>query len=421
MSDSEISPPPRCKRNSLPRKIQEAANNVKRPSAKSSVASSVSKRQNTQEPPPKVIAHHYKSIGNNNSNRLLPPPHPSHHLTNNCNVSTPSQNVRNNNEEHIYESLEIGNKDLRLSTDVQCWPWPRQSSLPPAKAVAPTPKTPTTNLAKSIQSSLRSVSLGRGLEPLPSRGRTLLQRLQGLRRSFNSREKVHYCPVPVPPSCEQQTSLPRRDDPDWVFFRGFGAKRREDVEPYVVNHGPLLTVVASNETRPIAPPRRKRPQRMLTDTQMQPLRRSLSFTDAHFIAQAVYEGDTKLIEELYPDFPRSEPIYAVVDKSKKRHSRLADSADKNGNICEQDQVLLPVCPEESRSNSSSSARNSSPTKPAQQQRTPHLQIVEDVNNAGANLSEDKEVTIASSSVMFVQQAETNVSKAGESIFYIFRG
>ena len=76
----------------------------------------------------------------------------------------------------------------------------------------------------------------------------------------------------------------------------------QDMEPYAVNHGPLLTVANCVET-PKAPPRRKRPQRKL-DKEMQPLRRSLSFTDAHFIAQAVYEGDTKLIEELYPDFPR---------------------------------------------------------------------------------------------------------------------
>ena len=75
------------------------------------------------------------------------------------------------------------------------------------------------------------------------------------------------------------------------------------MEPYAVNHGPLLTVANCVET-PKAPPRRKRPQRRPLDKEMQPLRRSLSFTDAHFIAQAVYEGDTKPIEELYPDFPR---------------------------------------------------------------------------------------------------------------------
>ena len=78
--------------------------------------------------------------------------------------------------------------------------------------------------------------------------------------------------------------MPRRsDDPDWVYFRGFGGT------PYAVNHGPLLTVENCVET-PKAPPRRKRPQQRLQNSQ-KPLRRSLSFTDAHYIAQAVYEGD----------------------------------------------------------------------------------------------------------------------------------
>ena len=101
------------------------------------------------------------------------------------------------------------------------------------------------------------------------------------------------------------------------FFRGFGAKKREEVEEtYSAIHGPLLTVHHRIEDTPRAPPRRKRPQRLLTTSEDNeeapplPLRRSLSFTDAHYIAQAMCEGDTKLIEELYPDFPRSEPIYA---------------------------------------------------------------------------------------------------------------
>ena len=47
------------------------------------------------------------------------------------------------------------------------------------------------------------------------------------------------------------------------------------------------------------------------------------------LAQAMYEGDTKLIEELYPDFPRSEPIYAgtylsLFRKSKDNFSFLLD-------------------------------------------------------------------------------------------------
>ena len=99
------------------------------------------------------------------------------------------------------------------------------------------------------------------------------------------------------------------------FNRGFGAKKREDVEPYAAIHGPLLTVSHPAEDTPKAPPRRKRPQRLINAEDGEkspsiPLRRSLSFTDAHYIAQAMCEGDTKLIEELYPDFPRSEPIYA---------------------------------------------------------------------------------------------------------------
>ena len=74
-------------------------------------------------------------------------------------------------------------------------------------------------MAKTIQSSLRSVSLGRGIEPATfTRGRTLLQRgWAGLRRSFNSREKVHQPVTAVQSAAE----VPRRtDDPDWVFFRG---------------------------------------------------------------------------------------------------------------------------------------------------------------------------------------------------------
>merc|ERR1712223_612025 len=140
-------------------------------------------------------------------------------------------------DEHIYESLDIKKlistsklppappptsqktdlpppskckNDLRLSTEVQCWPWPRQSSLPAsatsaamASTTSPTAakKGPTAssstattstaassststsghNFARSIQSSLRSVSLGRNCDPPPGgssigpRGRTLLQ------------------------------------------------------------------------------------------------------------------------------------------------------------------------------------------------------------------------------------------------------
>ena len=71
-----------------------------------------------------------------------------------------------------------------------------------------------------------------------------------------------------------------------LFFRGFGSKKREDVEPYATAvHGPMLTVHHQDEDTPRAPPRRKRPQRLLNDEEAPPLplRRSLSFTDAHYI------------------------------------------------------------------------------------------------------------------------------------------
>ena len=189
--------------------------------------------------------------------------------------------------------------------------------------------------------------------------------------------------------------MPRRsDDPDWVYFRGFGGT------PYAVNHGPLLTVENCVET-PKAPPRRKRPQQRLQDSQ-KPLRRSLSFTDAHYIAQAVYEGDAKLIEELYPDFPRSEPIYAVVDKSKKRQSRLLNESEPEplpvevptGSGCP-----LPACIEVSREGSSarscsSGAGGTTATveKPAQRIQTedvlassdPRGEQREDKNDLNAN-------------------------------------
>ena len=106
--------------------------------------------------------------------------------------------------------------DLRLSTEVQCWPWlPKQGSLPTQKTTLNSPAIKKSSfLANSIQSKLRSVSLGRGSEP-PRSAPTILQRFSNLRRSLN-RDRFR--------SQESQTSnantLNRRpDDPDWVFFR----------------------------------------------------------------------------------------------------------------------------------------------------------------------------------------------------------
>ena len=119
-------------------------------------------------------------------------------------------------------------------------------------------------------------------------------------------------------------------DQDWVFFRGFSGQRREQLNSLLLDpcdpHGPFLGVASASLLSPEPPPRRRTRPRRRSDEAGQygaPLRRSLSLTDAHFIAQAVCEGDSELIQELYPEFPRSEPIYAVVDKSKKRRNRPA--------------------------------------------------------------------------------------------------
>jgi hypothetical protein len=165
-----------------------------------------------------------------------------------------------------------------------------------------------------------------------SRSLTFFQRLGGAlgrRNSFRttatSRQRSL---LPFPPV------ITYPHDQDWVFFRGFSGKRRDEVNSTAsstsaatqsANHGPLLGVTSSS-LHPVPPPRRRtRPRRTLLpydgERPAKELRRSLSLTDAHFIAQAVCEGDAALIQELYPNFPRSEPIYAVVDKLKKKRNR----------------------------------------------------------------------------------------------------
>ncbi len=186
----------------------------------------------------------------------------------------------------------------------------------------------------------------------------LQQKLGGLRRSFSfrssssSQQKLPRSVKLIRQQEDQQRVKQLNNcDQDWVFFRGFGGKRREDldlIEPYAVSHGPLLAIKPL-APQPQAPPRRKRPRRDAPQcdnnnikeelTEERPLRRTLSLTDAHFIAQAVYEGDARLIEELYPDFPRSTPIYASIDKTKKERDRLRRANNNNGNSKRQQQQL----------------------------------------------------------------------------------
>ena len=113
MSDLEISPPPRTKRNSLPRKIEDSS------AAKKPVVPNKNVPNNNKKfvLPPKssnvITTGHYKSIGNNNNNRL-PPPHPPQNPNSGQNLtsqivrnSRKNGSITNNQEEHIYESLDI--------------------------------------------------------------------------------------------------------------------------------------------------------------------------------------------------------------------------------------------------------------------------------------------------------------------------
>ena len=95
-------------------------------------------------------------------------------------------------------------------------------------------------------------------------------------------------------------------------------------------------------------------------------------------------GDAKLIEELYPDFPRSEPIYAVVDMSKKRQSRLLNEEVPSSAV-EVPIGCLPACVEVSREGSSARSCSSSSAVEQQQQSKPaqRIQTVEDVTVSSA--------------------------------------
>jgi len=105
-----------------------------------------------------------------------------------------------------------------------------------------------------------------------------------------------------------------------VFFRGFSGVNKVEYEAPCSPPGALLR---DKYSQPTAPPRQKRPKNKST--------RSLSLTDADIITEAVTRGRTLRIEEIYPDFPRSTPIYAVVDKSKKRGANRCQRSQEGDN------------------------------------------------------------------------------------------
>jgi hypothetical protein len=145
---------------------------------------------------------------------------------------------------------------------------------------------------------------------------TLFQRLSSLRLSFNSHDRRAKITTPH-----------LMTDNESGFFAGIAAGKRRPLAPYEVSHGPNL-VIKPLVQLPKAPPKRRRPKRrgLRTSIHNGCGERSLSFTDAQFIAQAVMEGDTRLIEELYPNFPSSsDPIYTVIKKNRRPRTSLLGS------------------------------------------------------------------------------------------------
>ena len=97
-----------------------------------------------------------------------------------------------------------------------------------------------------------------------------------------------------------------------------------------------------------------------------------------------FSGDAKLIEELYPDFPRSEPIYAVVDMSKKRQSRLLNEEQPQPSSVEVPIGCLPACVEVSREGSSARSCSSSAEQQQSKPAGQRIQTVEDVTLSSAH-------------------------------------
>jgi hypothetical protein len=163
--------------------------------------------------------------------------------------------------------------------------------------------------SRLIEEARRTNSLPLNTAPLPAprtHGDRFFQRLSNLRRSFNTTDYRRA-------GGKIRPHINRRDSP---FFEGIPPEphRRTGKAPKVAVHGwlavpPLLPLYR--------PPARKYPGCAPTAaSDGLRLRRSLSFSDARAIAQSVADSDPKVIQELYPGFPFSDPIYTVIDRAK---------------------------------------------------------------------------------------------------------
>ncbi len=163
-------------------------------------------------------------------------------------------------------------------------------------------------VAQSVESSPR---LQHPHKLFKSSSTNFFQRLSSLRLSLTERRSV-----------SQAKITPHLTNSNAGFFQGISGNCKLLPAPYTIKHSvnlvipPLLPV--TRQTGAVPARRRKRPRRLPPPGAVRSAktRRSFSFTDAQFIAQAAYEGDADLIHELYPGFPHSEPIYNLTKPKK---------------------------------------------------------------------------------------------------------
>jgi hypothetical protein len=156
-------------------------------------------------------------------------------------------------------------------------------------------------------------------------GDNFFQRLTNLRRSFNTADQKSRSAQKIRPHLTQSNT---------PFFQGITYVKRPTSRPGKIIHSPYLVILPIIKS--YKPPIRKYHLQRLSPIRKTSedcgLKRSFSFSDAQFIAQAVADGDSKVINELYPGFPFSESIYTVIDRAKNTKSEkkvLEDLSNKS--------------------------------------------------------------------------------------------
>ena len=202
--------------------------------------------------------------------------------------------------------------------------------------------------SRLLEEARRTNSLPLNTVPIPlpkTQSDKFFQRLSNLRRSFNTTDYRRL-------GGKIRPHINRRNSP---FFEGIppdsrrpGKSLRTPVHTSALVVPPLLPLYR--------PPARKYPGcAPAPASHGTKLKRSLSFSDAQVIAQSVTDSDPKLIHELYPGFPFSEPIYKVIDRAKTVRLSI-DSKTLNK---EKEQLNNDITDDSSRSVENLDASNSS--------------------------------------------------------------